>query len=54
MEEDKILALVPVPLLDRESTFEVFHVINLPISYSNPKQKLGIVAKYKLEAVYRL
>ena len=50
VEEKKILALVPVPLLDRDSTFEVFQVINLPIPYPNPKQELGVVAKYKLEA----
>ena len=50
VEEKKILALVPVPLLDRDSTFEVFQVINLPIPYPDPKQELGVVAKYKLEA----
>ncbi len=50
MEEKKILALVPVPLLDRDSTFEVFQVINLPIPYPDPKQEFGVVAKYKLEA----
>ena len=49
VEEKKILALEPVPLLDRDSTFEVFQVINLPIPYPDPKQKLGVVTKYKLE-----
>ena len=46
VEEEKILALVPVPLLDRDSIFEVFQVINLPIPYPDPKQELGVVAKY--------
>ena len=50
VEEGKILAIVPVPLLDRDSTFEVFQVINLPIPYPNPNQKLGVVARYKLES----
>ena len=43
VEEKKILALVPVTLLNRDSTFEVFQVINLPIPYSDPKQELGVV-----------
>ena len=51
MEEDKILALVPVPLLDRVSIFDGFRMINLPIPYPNSKQKL-VVAKCKLEAEY--
>ena len=50
VKEDKTFALIPVLLLDRESTFEVFQVMNLPIPSPNPKQKLGVVAKYKLKA----
>ena len=50
MGEKKILALVPVPLLHRDSTFEYFQVIILPIPYSDLKQELGVVAKYNLEA----
>ena len=44
------MAQVPVPLLHRDSTFEDFQVINLPIPYSDLKQELSIVAKYNLEA----
>ena len=49
VEKDKILALVIVPLLDKEVTFQLLQVINLPIPYPNPKQKLGVVVEYKLE-----
>ena len=38
-----------MPLLDAGSVFEVFEVINLPISYPDAKQGLGIVAQYKIE-----
>lgn len=52
MEDDRLLALVPVPLLDGESILEVFYAINLPIPFPRPHQELEAVAKYKLESEY--
>ena len=52
MENDKLLILMSVPLLDRDSTFEIYQVINLPISYPRTDQKMGAVARYRLETEY--
>lgn len=41
-----------IPLLDRESIFEVYQVINLPIPYPQKEQGLGVVAKYQVETEY--
>ena len=41
-----------VPLLDRDSTFEIYLVINLPIPYPRTDQKMEAVAKYRLETEY--
>ena len=52
MEGDKLLILMSVPLLDRDSTFEIYQVINLPIPYPRADQKVGAVARYRLETEY--
>ena len=41
-----------VPLLDRDSTFEIYQIINLPIPYPKADQKLGTVARYRLETEF--
>ena len=41
-----------VPPLDRDSTFEIYQVINLPIPYPRANQKMGAVARYRLETEY--
>ena len=41
--EDKLLVLVSVPLLDRDSTFEIYQVINMPIPYPWVEQELGVI-----------
>ena len=46
MENDKLLILRSVPL------FEIYQVINLPISYPRTDQKMGAVARYRLETEY--
>ena len=50
IEDTKLLALVPILLLNRGSIFEVFQTINLSIPYPGTKRELGVTAKYKLEA----
>ena len=40
--------LVYVPLFDRRSTFEIYQVMNLPISYPRIEQKSEIIAKCKI------
>ena len=52
MEGDKLLILMSVTLLDRDSTFEIYQVINLPIPYPRANQKVGAVAWYRLETEY--
>ena len=52
IEDTKLLALVPIPLLNRRSIFKIFQAINLPIPYPGTKQELGVTAKYKIEATY--
>ena len=52
MENDKLLILMSVPLLDRDSMFEIYQVINLPIPYPRTDQKMGAVARYRLEIKY--
>ena len=52
MEGDKLLILMSVPLLDRDSTFEIYQVINLPIPYPRADQEVGAVARYRLETEY--
>ena len=49
IENDKLLILMSVPLLDRDSIFEIYQVINLPITYSRTDQRMGAVARYRLE-----
>ena len=41
-----------VPLLDRDSNFEIYQIINLPIPYPRADQKLGAVARFRLEVEY--
>ena len=50
IEDTKLLDLVPISLLNRGSIFEVFQVINLPISYPGTKRELGVTAKYKVRS----
>ena len=38
-----------VPLLNRDSTFEVYQVLNLPLLFPKPTPKLEAVARYKVE-----
>lgn len=52
MKNDKLLALIPVPLLDGKSTHNIFKAINSPIHFPKPSQELGAVAKHKLESEY--
>ena len=53
LDEDKILVIVSVPLLDRNTTFEIYKVCNAPLPYYNqsiPAQlQPDIVAQYKIE-----
>lgn len=39
-------------LLDRDGTFEVVQVINLPILYPGVEQEVGVVARYRIEMEY--
>lgn len=41
-----------IPLLDRESIFEIYQAICLPIPYPRKDQGLGAVARYKVETEY--
>ena len=53
MEEDKILVVVPVPLLDSKSNddFDIYRVHNLPIPFNSSDGVMsGPVASYRLEA----
>lgn len=43
VDEGKLLLLVSLPLLERETIFDVFKIINPPIPYLE-----GVVASYKL------
>ena len=52
MENNRLLVLMSVPLLDRDSTFEIYQVINLPIPYPRADPKMGAVARYRLETEY--
>lgn len=45
LENNKLIALVLVPLLDRDGAFEIYQVINLPIPYPKEDQKLEAVAR---------
>lgn len=47
--DDKLLILLSVPLLDKDSTFEIY---KLPIPYPQADQKLGAVALYKIETEF--
>ena len=51
IENDKLLILMSVSLLDRDSTFERYQVINLPVPYPKTDQT-GAVARYRLETEY--
>ena len=51
VEEDKILVVVPVPLLDSNDDFEVYRVHNLPIPFNASDGVMaGSLASYRLEA----
>ena len=53
MEEDKILVVVPVPLLDSKSNddFDIYRVHNLPIPFNSSDGVMSrSVASYQLEA----
>ena len=52
LEDDKLLVLLSVPLLDRDSIFEIYRVMNLPLPYPREDQKLGAVARYKIETEF--
>ena len=53
LDEDKFLVIVSVPLLDRETTFEIYKVFNTPLPYYNQsiptELQPDIVAQYRLE-----
>ena len=53
LDEDKFLVIVSVPLLDRDTTFEIYKVSNTPLPYYNqsiPTQlQPDIVVQYRLE-----
>lgn len=46
----RLIVFVSLPVLDRESTFEVFKVVNLLIPYPEIGVTGGVVAGYKLKA----
>ena len=50
--EDMLLALVSIPLLDRDSTFETYLVINFSIPFSWVEQKLRMTDKYRIETEF--
>lgn len=52
LEDDKLLVLVPVPLLDRDSTFEIYQVMNLPFPYPKLEPEIRAVARYKVESEF--
>lgn len=52
LENRKLLILMSIPLLDRESVFEIYQVINLPMPYPRGDQGSGMVARYKMETEY--
>lgn len=52
LENKKLLVLMSIPLLDRESIFEVYQVVNLPIPYPQATQGLEAVATYRIETEY--
>lgn len=52
LEDDKLLVLVSVALLDRDSTFEIYQVMNLPLPYPKLRPKIGAVARYKVETEF--
>ena len=53
LNEDRFLVIVSVPLLDRETTFEIYKVFNTPLPYYNQsiptELQPDIVAQYRLE-----
>lgn len=49
LENRKLLVLMYILLLNRESIFEIYQVINLPILYPTGDQGLGMVPRYKVE-----
>ena len=53
LDEDKFLVIVSVPLLDRETTFEIYKVFNAPLPYYNQsiptELQPDIVVQYRLE-----
>ena len=53
LDEDKFLVIVSVPLLDRETTFEIYKVFNTTLPYYNQsiptELQPDIVAQYRLE-----
>ena len=51
IEENRILVVVPIPLLDMVESFEIFKVINIPFpSMSAAEMGAQITAQYKLES----
>lgn len=49
LENKKLLVLISIPLLDKDSTYEIYQVINLPMPYPKTNQKLEAIARYKVE-----
>ena len=52
LNEDRFLVIVSVPLLDRETTFEIYKVFNTPLPYNQSiptELQPDIVAQYRLE-----
>ena len=41
-----------VPLLDRDSTFEIYQVLNLSLPFPKPTPRLKAVARYKVETEF--
>lgn len=49
VRKKKLLVLMSIPLLDRESIFGVNQATNSPIPYPQVEQGLGVVVKYQVE-----
>ncbi len=50
--ESKLIILVSVPLSNRDITFEIYQVLNLPLPYPKPTPRLEVVARYKVETEF--
>ena len=49
LEKSKLLILMSVSQLNRDSTFEIYQVLNLLLPFPKPTPRLEAVARYKIE-----